>query len=148
MGISSRPGDNPNHVYVTYLENNSQVGKVLFYSGIDADVPELKVFEFMSSGTPLRSLQLFNQHSDYIIYGGSTNQLIDSSSGFGTLEVDWKESDKTFGFISCSNIPQREKFAIQSDFDGTVLAQKSWREIPDEVWITEYRRIRQPKALV
>ena len=60
MGISSRPSDNPNHVYVTYLENNSQVGKVLFYSGIDADVPELKVFEFMSSGTPLRSLQLLN----------------------------------------------------------------------------------------
>ena len=60
MGISSRPDDNPHHVYVTYLENNSQVGRVLFYSGIDADVPELKVFEFMSSGTQLHSLQLLN----------------------------------------------------------------------------------------
>jgi len=60
LGISSRPEDNPNHVYITYLDKDTQIGKVMFYSGIDTDVTEYKVYEFMSGGTPLRALNFIN----------------------------------------------------------------------------------------
>ena len=71
-------------------------GKVLHVILLaDGSVVEAKTYIFTSSNDPGSStIVSVQQHgTSTILYSGHGNYLEDSSSGFGTLKVDWMESD-------------------------------------------------------
>ena len=95
--------------YVTYHALNgskdANVGKVLQVDLLnDGSVADAQTYAFMAARGKSEASSLLEVHhlldSNTFLYGGRGQYLEDSSSGLGTLKVDWSDAGNDFGFFA------------------------------------------------
>ena len=92
------------NIYVTYHSVNDGVARVLEASLLfsDGSVADAQTYAVASGSktTSIHAMKHHNTDGDVFMYSGSSKYIEDSSSGFGTLKVDWADSEKQFGFFA------------------------------------------------
>ena len=112
---------------MTYHSVNDGVARVLEASLLfsDGSVAEAQTYGVASGSktASIRAMKHHNSDGDVFMYSGSSKYIEDSSSGFGTLKVDWEDSEKEFGFFAAYGPNDKCSQAKETDF-GSKSAKK------------------------
>ena len=99
-GITAEPKGEASKAYVTYHGVKEGIPKVLEVTLLaDGSVKEAKTYALMADTKESMTINAVHHSENVFMFGGASNYLEDSSSGFGTLKVDWIENEEQFGFF-------------------------------------------------